>query len=69
MRFPEGGDIHSGALWPCSDAKMRRYWPILVAWVADHMEHANHIGIKYHTCPKCQTLKDALRLHIVIPDL
>jgi len=32
-RYPEGGDINSGALWPCSDGKLRRCWPILASWL------------------------------------
>jgi len=69
MRFPEGGDINSGALWPCSDSKMRRWWPILASWLADHMEHANLMDVKYNGCPKCQTPKDELGSLILPPDL
>jgi len=44
--YPKGGDINSGALWHCSDGKMCRCWPILMSWLADHMEHANLMGVK-----------------------
>jgi len=68
-RFPKGVYINSGSLWPCSTGKMRRNWPILASWLADHMEHANLMGIKYNACPKCQTPKDKLGSHILPPDL
>jgi hypothetical protein len=48
---------------------MRRCWPILASWLADHMEHANLIGVKYNACHKCQTPKDKLGSHILPPDL
>jgi len=68
-RFPEGEDITSGALWACSDGKMRLCWPILASWLVDHMEHANLMPVKYNACPKCQTLKDELGSLIHPPDL
>jgi len=68
-QFPKGGDINSGALWLCSDGKMCRCWPILMSWLADHMEHANLMGMKYNACPKCQTPKDELGSLILPPDL
>ncbi|KAF8542359.1 hypothetical protein BDD12DRAFT_729202 [Trichophaea hybrida] len=68
-RFPEGGDINTGALWPCSDGKMRRCWPILASWLADHMEHANLMGVKYNSCPKCQVPNDKLGSLLLPPDL
>jgi hypothetical protein len=67
-RIPEGGDTKSGAMWPCSYGKMRRCWPILVSWLADYMEHANLMAVKYNACPKCQTAKDELRSLILPPD-
>jgi hypothetical protein len=67
--IPKGGDIGSCALWPCSDGKMSRCWPIVVSWLADHMEHANLMRIKYNTCPKCQTPKDKLGSLILPLDL
>jgi len=67
--FPAGGDINSGALWPCSDSAMPRCWPILASWLVDHMEHANLMGVKYNAGPKCQTPKDKLGSLILPPDL
>jgi len=69
MRFPEGGDINSSTLWPCSDCKMCCCWPILASWLADHMEHANLMGVKYNACPKCQIPKDELGSLILPPHL
>jgi len=63
--LPVRGDINSGALWPFSNGIIRRCWAILASLLADHMEHANHIGIKYNACPKCQTPKDELGSHIL----
>ena len=68
-RFPTGGDINSGALWPCSDGKMRCCWPIFASWLADHIEHANLMGVKDNAGPKCQTPKDKLGSRILPPDL
>jgi len=68
-QFPKGGDINFGALWPGSDIKMSRCWPILVSCLADHMEHANLMAFKYNACPNCQTAKDELGWHILPPDL
>jgi len=48
---------------------MRCCWAILASWLADHIEHANLMGVKYNTCPKCQTLNDELGSHILPPDL
>jgi len=60
LRFPEGGDINSSALWPCSDSTIRCCWPILASVLADHMPHANLRGVKCNAGPTCQTLKDEL---------
>ena len=52
MPFSDRGDITSSALWPCSNSKMRYSWPILASWLADLMEHANLMGIKYNSCTR-----------------
>jgi hypothetical protein len=51
--FQKTTDLTDGALWPCADGNMRRCWPILSSWLADHMEYANLMGVKYNACPKC----------------
>ena len=43
----EGGNID------CGDRKVRRCFPILSAWIADHMENLPLYGIKLNVCPKC----------------
>ena len=37
----------------CADGKVRRYLPILSAWIADHMESVALHGVKSNSCPKC----------------
>src|ERR1700709_124990 len=44
----------------CADGKIRRCFPILSAWVADHMENVALQGIKSTACPKCKVPPDAL---------
>ena len=38
----------------CADGKIRRCFPILSAWIADHMENVTLHGIKSNACPKCE---------------
>ena len=38
----------------CADGKIRRCFPILSGWIADHMENTTLHGIKTNTCPKCE---------------
>ena len=40
----------------CADGKVRRCFPILSAWIADHMEHVALHGVKSNSCPKCMVL-------------
>lgn len=44
-------------------------WPILVSWLADHIEHTNIVGIKYNACLKYQPLKHKLGSLTLWPDL
>jgi len=37
----------------CADSKTRLGFPILLAWIADHAEHAALQGIGSKSCPKC----------------
>jgi hypothetical protein len=53
MAFQHTAELQDGTLWPCSDGQVRRCWPILSSWLADHMEYANLMGVKYNSCPKC----------------
>ena len=38
----------------CADGNVRRCFPILSAWIADHMENVALHGIKSNSCPKCE---------------
>jgi len=67
--YPEGVEIISSALWPCSDRTMHCCWPILASWLVDHLQHANLMGVKYNASHKCQTPKDELQSLILQPDL
>jgi len=40
----------------CADGKIRRCFPILSAWIADHAESAALQGIGSKSCPKCEVL-------------
>ena len=40
----------------CADGKVRRCFPILSAWIADHMENVALHGVKSNSCPKCKVL-------------
>jgi len=44
----------------CADGKVPRCFPILSAWIADHMENVAHHGIKSNVCPKCEVLPGEL---------
>jgi len=35
----------------CADGKVQRCFPILSAWVADHMENVTQHGLKSDACP------------------
>jgi len=39
-----------------ADGKVRRCFPILSAWIDDHMENMALHGIKGNVCPKCEVL-------------
>jgi len=68
-RFPEEGEINSGALPTCTNGKMGHCVRMLASWLADRMGHANLMGVKYNACPQCQTLKDELGSLILPLDL
>jgi len=38
----------------CADGKVRRCFPILSAWVADHIENVTLHGLKSNVCPTCE---------------
>ena len=45
---------HDGVPIDCADGKVRRCFPILAAWIADHMENVALHGIKSNVCPRCE---------------
>jgi len=44
----------------CADGKTRLCFPILLAYIADHAEHAALQGIGSKSCPKCEVLCEEL---------
>jgi len=38
----------------CADCKVRLCFPILSAWIADHIENVALHGLKTNACPKCE---------------
>jgi len=38
----------------CADGRVQLCFPILSAWIADHMENVALHGLKTNDCPKCE---------------
>jgi len=49
-----------GAPIDCADGKIRRCFPIMSGWIADHMENVTLHGIKCNACRKCEVPPDEL---------
>ena len=45
---------HDGVPIDCTDGKVWRCFPILTAWIADHMENVALYGIISNVCPRCE---------------
>jgi len=45
---------HDGLPIDCAEGKLRRCFPILAAWIADHMDNVALHGIKSNVCPRCE---------------
>ena len=45
---------HVGIPIDCVDGKVRLWFPILSAWIADHMENVALHVLKTNACPKCE---------------
>jgi len=43
-----------GAPIDCADGKIRRCFPIMSGWIAEHMENVTLPRIKSNACPKCE---------------
>jgi len=52
---------HVGIPIACADSKVRLWFPILNAWIADHMENVALDGLKTNGCPKCEVPTNELR--------
>ena len=44
----------------CADGRVRKCFPILSAWIADHMENVALQGVKSNACPTCEISSDML---------
>jgi len=51
---PEGAPID------CAEGKIRRFFPLMSGWIADHMENVTQHGIKSNACPKCEVPPEEL---------
>jgi len=49
-----------GTVMDCLDSKIRLYFPLLSAWIADHAEHAAMEEIVSKPCPKHEVLYEEL---------
>jgi len=57
---PLNGAAQEGPAIDCADGKIRRCFPIMSGWIADHMENVTLLGIKSNACPKCEVPPEAL---------
>ena len=46
--------VQEGTVMDCVDGKTLLCFAILLAWIADHVEHAALPGIGSKSCPKCE---------------
>jgi hypothetical protein len=44
----------NGVTLDCADGQRRHCFPILCAWIADHMEHVLLQNLKNNACPQCE---------------
>lgn len=44
---------HEGIMMDCPDGMIRKCFPVLSAWCADHMENCELHGCMSNSCPKC----------------
>ena len=47
---------HKGVKIDCANGKVWRCFPVLSAWIVDHMENVGLHGVKSNSCPKCKVL-------------
>lgn len=60
-------DKAHGIPMPCADGRIRKCWPILVAWLADHAGHCTLQSVKNNLCPKCEVRREDLGTYIDCP--
>jgi len=53
----------SGLTWDCADGFQRQCYPLLAAWVGDHLEQVMSAQVSYGSCPMCEIPKGAPMLH------
>jgi len=51
---PLNSAAQEGATIDRAAGKIRRCFPIMSGWIADHMENVALYGIKSNACPKCE---------------
>ena len=57
---PLNSAARQGAPIDCADGKIRRCFPIMSGWIADHMQNVTLHGIKSNPCPKCEVPPEEL---------
>jgi hypothetical protein len=57
---PLTGAAREGTSMDCADGQIRRCFPIMSGWIADHMENVSLHGIKSNACPKCEVPPEEL---------
>jgi len=57
---PLNGPAREGAPCDCADGKIRRCFPIISGWIADHMDNVTLYWIKSNACPKCEVPPEEL---------
>jgi len=50
----------NGITLDCADGQRRHCFPILCAWIADHMEHVLLQNLKNNACPQCEVPPERL---------
>ena len=50
----------NGIILDCADGQRRLCFPILCAWIADHMEHVLLQNLKNNACPQCEVPPERL---------
>jgi len=49
-----------GAPIDCAEGMIRRFFPLMSGWIADHMENVTQHGIKSNACPLCEVPPEEL---------